>query len=99
MLLIAFDAVRSDALLNIVASANREQYPHSENSVGSGISTLKGEGGLYFSYAGGELNDKNTRQESSTIPGFATILSGKWGIENGVITNNDGYEFRFLGLP
>ncbi len=94
VLLIAFDAVRSDALLNIVASANKDKYPHSEDVPGSGISTLKSEGGLYFSYAGGELSDKKTWQESSTIPGFATILSGKWGIENGVITNNDGYEYH-----
>lgn len=48
VLLIAFDAVRSDALLNIVASANKDKYPHSENVPGSGISTLKSEGGLYF---------------------------------------------------
>lgn len=93
VLLLAFDAVRADALLNIVASKDKKKYPNLEDVPGSGISALKREGGLYFSYAGGEPNDKKTWQESSTIPGLATILSGKWGKENGVITNNDGFKF------
>lgn len=94
VLLIAFDAVRSDALLNIVESADKKRYPYSETVLGSGIGMLKKEGGLYFSYTGGDPKRKETWQESSTIPGFATLLSGKWGTEHGVVTNNDGYEFR-----
>ena len=93
VLLIAFDAVRPDALLNIVTSSDREKYPYSENVPGSGIGLIKQEGGLYFCYTGGDPNRKETWQESSTIPGFATILSGKWCTEHHVRTNNDGFEF------
>lgn len=94
VLLIAFDAARPDILLNIVKSADEEKYPYSENVPGSGIGLLKSEGGLYLAYAGGEPGQKKDWQESSTIPGFATILSGKWGVENGVVTNNDGFKFH-----
>lgn len=93
VLLITFDAARPDALMNIVASDDKGKYPYQENVPGSGIGMLKEEGGLYFCYTGGEPDRKDTWQESSTIPGFATILSGKWWTEHGVRTNNDGFSF------
>ena len=48
----------------------------------SGIKRLKKAGGLYLTYAGG---DKGGYQETSTAQGWSSILTGKWGKENGVI--------------
>ncbi len=93
VLLIAFDAVRPDVLLNIVTSSDTEKYPYSETVPGSGIGLIKEEGGLYFCYTGGDPERKETWQESSTIPGFATILSGEWCTGHHVRTNNDGFAF------
>lgn len=93
VLLIAFDAVRADALLNIVASKNKKEYPYSENSPGSGINSLRKTGGLYYCYTGGDKSRPETLQECSTIPGFSTVLSGEWADAHKVHTNNDGFSY------
>lgn len=93
VLLIAFDAVRADALFNIVAHGDKKKYPHSECSPGSGINYVRQTGGLYLSYTGGDPASKETWQECSTIPGFSTLLSGQWADKHKVKTNNDGFSF------
>lgn len=90
-LLIALDAVRSDALLNILASKNKK-YPFAEDSLFSGIQHLKTIGTLSFSYTGGDVNRKETLQEASTIPGFSTLFTGEWADKHKVYTNNDGFK-------
>lgn len=90
-LVIAFDAVRPDALLNLLASKNKK-YPYAEDSILSGIGQFKEEGNLYLSYAGGDVMRKETLQEASTIPGFSTLFTGEWADKHKVLTNNDGFK-------
>lgn len=52
----------------------------------SAVTSIMKEGGLYHSYAGA-----NGQQETSTAPGWLSILSGRWAYEVGV-TNNEGHK-------
>ena len=76
-LLIGFDGCRSDALANIVEGE-------------SGIRALQADGGgLYNAYTGG---DGERIQDTSTGPGWTTMLTGHWADEPGgtghTIVNN-----------
>lgn len=52
----------------------------------SGAKKLKDEGAAYLLYGGGE---KIGDQQTSTAPGWATELTGKWATEHGVKSNGD----------
>lgn len=86
-LVICFDGARADALATIALQGEQDPDNLGINTMYSGINTVRKEGGLYLAYCGGEPKDKKNLQETSTGPGFATILTGKWGYENGVMSN------------
>jgi len=66
-LLVGFDGCRADALMNIVEGE-------------SGILALKADGGkVYNAFTGGDGN----KQDTSTGPGWTTMLSGHWAEEPG----------------
>lgn len=50
----------------------------------SAINTIIKDGELYRSYAGG-----NGNQDTSTAPGWLSILNGNWAYQVGVKNNND----------
>lgn len=50
----------------------------------SAINTITRDGGIYRSYAGG-----NGYQDTSTAPGWLSILNGNWAYQVGVQTNDD----------
>lgn len=90
-LYIAYDGARADLLFNITQAKGKEgEVVTSEDSLYSGINAVKKTGGLYLGYTGGDTKKKETLQESSTIPGFATLLTGVWADEHKVYTNNSG---------
>lgn len=83
-LILTFDGARADSLFNIVKDKDGgENY----DSTLSGINELRKTGGLYLTYAGGIEGDKTTKQATSTAPGYATLLTGKWANEHGVTDN------------
>lgn len=43
-------------------------------------------GGLYLAHAGGYTGEE-TEQHCSTAPGWAALLTGVWGVKNGIIDN------------
>ncbi len=86
--IITFDGARADGLFNICLQ-NDKRSGENVNSALSGINTLRENGGLYLMYCGGEFDDKATKQATSTSPGFATILTGKWGSVNGCRDNGE----------
>lgn len=61
---------------------------HNETSLYSGVAELlKTDGaGIYLAYAGGDKGTEN-EQKTSTAPGWAALLSGEWGMVNGVTDN------------
>ena len=71
-------------MLNLVKSRDPKLAVTNENSRLSAICALKEQGGLYLTYAGGEPGDKKTKQDTSTAPGWASILTGVWAREHGV---------------
>lgn len=81
-LIMGFDGARADSMLCVLKGKNDKVTGHNSDSRYSAIKLLKEEGGLYLSYAGG---DKDCLQGTSTWQGWASILTGKWGVENGVI--------------
>ncbi|MEG0545972.1 MAG: hypothetical protein RR552_02175 [Oscillospiraceae bacterium] len=81
-LIIALDGARADSMLCIVKSDDMAVTGDNCDSPYSGVCELKKEGGLYLSYAGAEVSSP---QETSTAQGFASILTGEWGVKNGVI--------------
>lgn len=93
-IILGFDGTRADAMLNIVGEKNAKGEIINFDSMYSGVNYLRNQtdGGLYLAFCGGIENDKVTKQAASTSPGFATILTGKWGVENGVIDN--GYSLK-----
>lgn len=93
-LILAFDGVRADAMYNICKqnSAINKENMNNENSIYSGINLVREKGGLYMGYCGGIAKDSATKQATSTSPGFTSMLTGKWGNENGVIDN--GYSMN-----
>lgn len=86
-IVIAFDGARADALSTISLKGDQDPNNLGINTMYSGINSLRKDGGLYLSYCGGVEGDKKTKQATSTEPGFATLLTGKWGVETGVIDN------------
>ena len=83
-LIVGFDGARADGMLNLVKSRDPKLAVTNENSRLSAICALKEQGGLYLTYAGGEPGDKKTKQDTSTAPGWASILTGVWAREHGV---------------
>ncbi len=81
-LLIGFDGARADAMHLLFESTDEKITGGLFVSAYSAVQALKAEGGLYLSYAGGE---SDSRQETSTAQGWAAILTGVWGAENGVL--------------
>lgn len=84
---IGYDGCRADALVNVLKTPE-EIGGHNETSLYSGIAELlKTEGsGIYLTYAGGDKGT-DTEQTTSTAPGWAALLSGEWGVVNGVTDN------------
>lgn len=80
--IIGFDGARADAIPMIVKSSCD---PNISEAKYSALEKLKKEGGLYTAYTGG----KETKQDTSTPQGWATVLTGKWGSENGVVKFTD----------
>lgn len=86
--IITLDGARADGLFNICLQTEGKSGEN-VNSVNSGVNLLREKGGLYLMYCGGEFDDKATKQATSTSPGFATILTGKWGSVNGCRDNGE----------
>ncbi|MDR0883675.1 MAG: alkaline phosphatase family protein [Oscillospiraceae bacterium] len=77
-LLIGLDGLRADGLENLTTADE------------SGILTLKAQGGLYPIFTGGI---EGALQDTSTAPGWASMLTGTWALEDGghgVLDNGDG---------
>lgn len=89
---IGYDGCRADALVSVLQSGyhyKKQGDLSGENSSAyySGIGKVKREGGkLYFSYTGG-LKQDGTKQYTSTAPGWMALLTGVWGVKNGIINN------------
>lgn len=81
-LIMGFDGARADSMLCILKGKDVKVSGFNSDSRYSAIKLLKSNGGLYLTYAGG---DEDCLQGTSTMQGWASILTGKWGIENGVI--------------
>jgi len=80
VLIYGFDGARADCITYLI--------PDDENFYKSrynAVAYLKERGGLYLSYAGGDKRKPETLQETSTAQGWAAILTGEWGIKNGVV--------------
>ncbi len=67
-LLIGFDGARAEAVLNAAEKAS------------SGVLTLKERGGLYHLYTGGDFP---FWQDTSTAPGWASMITGVWAVGPG----------------
>lgn len=70
-IIIGFDGARADAMKLCFEGDNP-----------GAVCDLSKEGGLYLSFAGGE---KDHLQGTATQQGWAAILTGKWGYQNGVV--------------
>ena len=80
-----FDGARADSMLYLIPSNNEQLTGCNLHSPYSFVTELKKDGGLYLSYAGGDRNRPETLQPTSTAQGWSSILTGKWGIEHGVV--------------
>ncbi|MFD1430326.1 alkaline phosphatase family protein [Lacticaseibacillus mingshuiensis] len=89
--LIGYDGARADALVNILP-ANAPQSAasttyfsgHAPSPVCSGISSEVAAGAhVYLTFAGG-IRGTATEQETSTAPGWASITTGRWGVDHGM---------------
>lgn len=74
ILVLGFDGFRLDALETLLKEKD------------TSIAQIAKEGGLYITYAGGTLDET---QETSTAPGWASILSGAWSAVTEVYDNED----------
>lgn len=74
VMIMGYDGFRRDGLLAL------------SDQTHSGIQEVMKEGGLYLSYAGG---DEAQLQETSTAPGWSSILTGSWSDVTGVHDNED----------
>ena len=81
------NGARADSRIYLIPSTDPDLTGHNLRSRYSAIADLKEQGGLYLTYAGGDPARKETLQETSTAQGWAAILTGKWGIENGVVNH------------
>lgn len=96
VLVLGFDGTRADALVNIRNSGvldkkGNEKYSGDNPNVRvSAVNHIVDQmnGKMYISYAGG--NVKENFQAPSTAPGWASITTGVWGTQNGVLNNPDG---------
>lgn len=85
-IIMGYDGARADALYNLVCK-NRTSEPTCAESLYSGFNKMLHMGGdIVLALAGGE---NGNIQESSTAPGWATVLTGKWADENGVRYNDN----------
>ncbi|MCD7872417.1 MAG: hypothetical protein LUG21_03785 [Clostridiales bacterium] len=84
-LIYGFDGARADSMIYLIPSKNKEVTGYNFETQFSAVTQLKNQGGLYLSYAGGDLKNPETLQETSTAQGWASVLTGQWGIENGVV--------------
>lgn len=80
VLIYGFDGARADSMTYLVPE-NKDFYKNKYNAV----AYLKNRGGLYLSYAGGDKSNRKTLQGTSTQQGWCSILTGVWGVENGVV--------------
>lgn len=80
VLIYGFDGARADSMTYLLPE-HQKFYKHKY----SAVAYLKSQGGLYLSYAGGDKSNRKTLQETSTAQGWCSILTGVWGIENGVV--------------
>lgn len=96
VLVLGFDGTRADALVNIRNSGVKDKNgndiysgdnPNNHISAVNHIVDSLG-GKMYIAYAGG--NVKENFQAPSTAPGWASITTGVWGVQNGVLNNPDG---------
>lgn len=74
VLIMGYDGFRRDGLNQLQEESQ------------SGIIQVMSEGGLYLSYAGGETNNP---QDTSTAPGWSSILTGEWSDVTKVEDNED----------
>jgi predicted AlkP superfamily pyrophosphatase or phosphodiesterase len=75
-IIIGYDGCRADVLTEI-------------QDKNSAIGTLMSDGSeLYLSYCGGVPYPEENTQDTSTAPGWCSVLTGKWADETG-ITSND----------
>lgn len=81
-LIVGFDGARADCMSCLVKATDKTLSGELFYSAYSAVNTLKSEGGLYLSYAGGE---PSAPQHTSTAQGWASILTGEWGGVNGVL--------------
>lgn len=88
VLLLGFDGMRADALVNIRQSGIKEVDGDNANASYSAINHIVDDmsGKMYIAFCGGE--NKDTFQATSTAPGWAALTSGSWGIKNGIVDNN-----------
>ena len=84
VLIYGLDGARADSMFYLVPSMDDEIAGHNLRSAYSAVTCLKERGGLFLSYAGGDKSMPETLQETSTAQGWASVLTGKWGMENGV---------------
>lgn len=84
VLIYGLDGARADSMGYIIPGNNETITGHCCRARYSAITELKAHGGLYLSYAGGDPHDPKTLQETSTAQGWAAILTGEWGLKNGV---------------
>ncbi|MGN1203075.1 MAG: hypothetical protein ACI4RF_07240 [Eubacterium sp.] len=79
VLIYGFDGARADSIAYLIPDKDfcKGKY--------NATASLKQQGGLYLSYAGGDKSKPETLQETSTAQGWSAILTGLWGIENGVV--------------
>ncbi len=88
VLVVGWDGANAESIANVV-DMGLEISGYNPNQYFSGVNELLSDGGgAYLAYSGG-FKKGETEQETSTAPGWAAILTGKWGIENGVVTNDD----------
>lgn len=92
---IGYDGCRADALVNVLQSGIKDKNGYdiysgaNSESVGSAIVSVKNmseQAGVYIAHAGGYKGQAN-EQHPSTAPGWASLLTGMWGIDNGITDN------------
>lgn len=85
VLVYGLDGARADSMFYLVQGSSQKITGYNFKSPYSAVTRLKDSGGLFLSYAGGDKSKLETLQETSTAQGWASILTGQWGIENGVV--------------
>lgn len=84
VLLYGFDGARADSMFYLLQGGDESITGYNFKSPYSAVTLIKERGTLMLTYAGGCKSDSSTLQETSTAQGWAAILTGKWGKENGV---------------